>query len=78
MPTSKERKTHVLKTPEACRPRLVCGEDALADEISLKFCKLIKKSGFSENFDAKTGDARRDSAYTWTASAFLVLAHELG
>ena len=54
-----------------------CGEDALADEISLKFCKLIMKSGFSENFDAKTGDARRDPAYTWTASAFLVLAHEL-
>ena len=54
-----------------------CGEDALADEISLKFGKLIMKSGFSENFDAKTGDARRDPAYTWTASAFLVLAHEL-
>lgn len=54
-----------------------CGEDALADEISLKYCKLIMKSGFSENFDAKTGDRRRDPAYTWTASAFLVLAHEL-
>ena len=54
-----------------------CGEDTLADEISLKFCKLIMKSGFSENFDAKTGEARRDPAYTWTASAFLVLAHEL-
>ena len=46
-------------------------------EFTLKFCKLIMKSGFSENFDAKTGDARRDPAYTWTASAFLVLAHEL-
>ncbi len=55
----------------------VCGEDALADEISLKFCKLMMKSGFCENFDAKTGDARRDPAYTWTASTFLVLAHEL-
>lgn len=54
-----------------------CGEDALADEISVKYCKLMMKSGFSENFDAKTGDARRDPAYTWTASAFLVLAHEL-
>ena len=54
-----------------------CGEDALADEISLKYCKLMMKSGFCENFDAKTGDARRDPAYTWTASAFLVLAHEL-
>ena len=54
-----------------------CGEDALADEISLKFSKLVSKSGFAENFDAKTGDARRDPAYTWTASAFLVLAHEL-
>ena len=54
-----------------------CGEDALADEIALKFCKLVTKSGFSENFDAKTGHALRDPAYTWTASAFLVLAHEL-
>ena len=54
-----------------------CGEDALADEIALKFCRLVTKSGFSENFDAKTGRALRDPAYTWTASAFLVLAHEL-
>ena len=54
-----------------------CGEDKLADELSLKYCKLMMKSGFSENYDAKTGEARRDPAYTWTASAFLVLAHEL-
>ncbi len=54
-----------------------CGEDALADEISEKFCRLINKSGFAENFNAKTGDSLRDPAYTWTASAFLVLAHDL-
>ncbi|MBO7655375.1 MAG: glycogen debranching protein, partial [Kiritimatiellae bacterium] len=54
-----------------------CGEEALAEEISLKFCRLVMKSGFSENFDAQTGEARRDPAYTWTASAFLVLAHAL-
>ena len=35
------------------------------------------KSGFAENFDAKTGNGLRDPEYTWTASAFLVLAHEL-
>lgn len=55
----------------------VCGENELADDLALKYCKLMMKSGFSENFDAKTGVARRDPAYTWTASAFLVIAHEL-
>ena len=54
-----------------------CGEDALADEVALKFCNLVMKSGFAENFDAKTGNGLRDPEYTWTASAFLVLAHEL-
>lgn len=54
-----------------------CGEDALADEIALKFCKLVMKSGFSENYDAKTGAALCDPAYTCPAASFLVLAHEL-
>lgn len=30
----------------------------------------------AENFDALTGKPLRDQAYTWTASVFLVLAHE--
>jgi hypothetical protein len=31
----------------------------------------------SENYDALTGAPLRDKAYTWGASAFLILAHEL-
>ncbi len=52
------------------------GEKALADEIAKRFCRLCVKSGFAENFDARSGAPLRDTAYTWTASVFLVLAHE--
>jgi glycogen debranching enzyme len=46
----------------------------LADEISRRFRALCEKSGFAENFDAETGTGLRDRAYTWTASAYLILA----
>ena len=46
----------------------------LADDISTRFRALCEKSGFAENFDALTGDGLRDRAYTWTASAYLLLA----
>jgi glycogen debranching enzyme len=46
----------------------------LADEISSRFRALCEKSGFAENFDAKTGAGLRDRAYTWTASSYLILA----
>ncbi|QFY07802.1 glycogen debranching protein [Nonomuraea phyllanthi] len=46
----------------------------LADEISARFRMLCEKSGFAENFDARTGEGLRDRAYTWTASAYLILA----
>jgi hypothetical protein len=51
----------------------------LADEISARFRALCEKSGFAENFDARTGEGLRDRAYTWTAAAYLILsaAHEL-
>ena len=52
------------------------GQEELAKEIARKFCDLCVKSGFAENFNAKTGEPLRDSAYTWTASVFLILAHE--
>jgi hypothetical protein len=48
----------------------------LADEISARFRALCERSGFAENFDALTGEGLRDHAYTWTASAYLVLAAE--
>ncbi len=54
------------------------GFDAVAQDIAQRFCKLCAKSGFAENFDAVTGAALRDPAYTWTASVFLLLAERMG
>ncbi|MEU8078920.1 trehalase family glycosidase [Catellatospora citrea] len=50
------------------------GHTELADDISNRFRALCEKSGFAENFDAQSGAGLRDRAYTWTASAYLVLA----
>jgi glycogen debranching enzyme len=50
------------------------GHERLADEVSRRFRELCERSGFAENFDALTGTGLRDRAYTWTASAYLVLA----
>ncbi|WFE39337.1 glycogen debranching protein [Micromonospora sp. WMMD998] len=50
------------------------GHTGLADEISRRFRVLCERSGFAENFDAKTGAGLRDRAYTWTASGYLLLA----
>jgi glycogen debranching enzyme len=52
------------------------GHDELANTISERFRRLCEKSGFAENFDAVSGEGLRDRAYTWTASAYLLLAHE--
>lgn len=52
------------------------GHTALADEINARFRALCERSGFAENFDALTGEGLRDRAYTWTASVYLVFAHE--
>jgi glycogen debranching enzyme len=50
------------------------GHGDLADEVSTRFRALCERSGFAENFDALTGAGLRDRAYTWTASAYLLLA----
>ncbi|MEO5920163.1 MAG: glycogen debranching protein [Pseudolysinimonas sp.] len=52
------------------------GMTELADEVSASFRRLCETSGFAENFDAKTGAGLRDRAYTWTASSYLLLAHD--
>ena len=52
------------------------GHTRLADEISWRFRRLCETSGFAENFDAETGAGQRDLAYTWTASAYLILARD--
>ena len=50
------------------------GRTDLADEVSARFRRLCERSGFAENFDAKSGAGLRDRAYTWTASAYLLLS----
>jgi hypothetical protein len=50
------------------------GYPGLADRVSATFRALCERSGFAENFDAGTGHGLRDRAYTWTASAYLILA----
>jgi glycogen debranching enzyme len=53
-----------------------CGYAALADDVSTRFRKTCERSGFAENFDARTGEGLRDRAYTWTASVYLTLARD--
>jgi glycogen debranching enzyme len=53
------------------------GEHTLSESLKERFCMMAQKSGMAENFNAQTGDALRDPAYTWTSSVFLVFAHEL-
>ena len=52
------------------------GEKDLARDTARRFADMVSRSGFAENFDAVTGEGLRDRAYTWTASAFLAMAHE--
>lgn len=53
------------------------GECELANKISHRFCTTVVRSGMAENFDALSGTGLRDPAHTWTASVFLLLAHDL-
>lgn len=53
------------------------GEKHFADTLKKQFCDMAQKSGMAENFDAKTGSALRDPAYTWTSSVYLIFAHDL-
>lgn len=53
------------------------GEADLAADLRRRFCALVADRGLAENYDAITGAPLRDRAFTWTASAFLLLAAEL-
>ena len=53
-----------------------CGELGLARDIARRFCDMVAQNGMAENYNALNGEGLRDHAYTWTASIFLVLAHE--
>ncbi len=50
----------------------------LADTVSERFRALCERSGFAENFDARTGAGLRDRAYTWTAAVYLMFGADLG
>lgn len=53
------------------------GEREFARELKLRYCRMAVKSGFAENYDAVSGRGLRDPAYTWSASVFLIFAHQL-
>ncbi|MDF2922774.1 MAG: hypothetical protein K0R57_1688 [Paenibacillaceae bacterium] len=48
----------------------------LAREIARLFCRLCGHGGMAENFHPLTGEGQRDRMYSWTASVFLIMAHE--
>lgn len=50
------------------------GKEAVLNAES--FCEMCRKYGFFENYSAKDGHGLRDSGYTWTASAFLILLRD--
>jgi glycogen debranching enzyme len=52
------------------------GRRELAQDLALRYCKMAAKSGMPENYDAVSGAALRDRAYSWTSSVFLILAKE--
>ena len=53
-----------------------CGEVKWAKELAKNYCRMCQQSGFPENFSALDGGPLKDSGYSWTASVFLMLAHE--
>jgi glycogen debranching enzyme len=53
------------------------GQTEFARELKLRFCRMVLKSGTSENYDAVTGQPLRDSGYSWSASVYLIFAHEV-
>ncbi len=48
-------------------------EVEFSKDLARRYCDMCKKSGMAENYDAITGEANRDKAYTWGSSVFLIL-----
>ncbi len=53
------------------------GERAFARDLRRRFCNMVAQNGIAENYDAITGEGLCERGFTWTASIFLSLAHEL-
>ncbi len=49
------------------------GKCELAQSAARRFVRLVERSGMAENFDAQTGAALEDLAFTCTASVYLLL-----
>lgn len=54
-----------------------CGEELFARNIAERFCTMVSRYGFFENFSAKTGKGLRDKPFSWTAAVFLYFAARL-
>ena len=53
------------------------GQTEFARELKLRYCRMAAKNGLTENYNAVSGLGLRDGAYTWSASVFLIFAHDL-
>jgi putative isomerase len=53
------------------------GQEQFANDLREKFCEMAQEQGMAENYDATTGQALRDPAYTWASSVYLIFAHQL-
>lgn len=54
-----------------------CGAPDQAAAVAAGFTRMADRVGMFENYDAETGQGRRDPAFTWTSSVFLLLGHRL-
>ncbi len=56
------------------------GETEFADSIADKYCRLIERTpnAIYEDYDSLSGQGFDDSAYTWTASVYVLLKNKRG
>ena len=52
------------------------GEKQFAQDIARRFCHMAAENGMAENFSALSGQPLEDTAFTWTSSVYMILAHE--
>ncbi|MCI1880566.1 MAG: hypothetical protein LKI94_00060 [Sporolactobacillus sp.] len=53
------------------------GCPAKAVELMTRFCAAVEKSGFYENFDARTGKGLRDNGFAWTAAVYIYFRNKI-
>lgn len=55
----------------------MAGDIDFSRDLLERFVRTMEKSGFSENFDATSGQGLRDTAHTWTSSSYVYLVDKL-